>query len=291
MIHVVDRAGEEQGVEVRFGLLRDQFIASFSEELRIEISDLNGESDFVGHALAGAVSAGEKLKVLNPVILSVAVHVMDSLVGVQLSSNVLLHVVPVLENFDRSLVFVSPNRHSHVAVLGFARLRDAILKVVEHLRFLQRSSAFLAANGSGSVAPDVLSEDRTAAVFTYFDLSCSAPDSTAFGRAIHRVFSVFRMVTAQLAKIAFKRGAALLAGEFNWFDQFSRAVKHLTSTVTGGAAKFSSAIGLLIRCGERNAALKTIHRNCHARDLLDTIKMYLYQTSVASATENFAGVA
>jgi hypothetical protein len=116
----------------RFSRNCAQFVALLGGKLRVERQHLNGESHFVDDALTRSVPAGEQFKVLNSVVRTDAVDVVDGFVRAQVAPDVLLHNVTVLKNFHSFFVRVFSDGHSQVSVATNERFRRAISVSVKH---------------------------------------------------------------------------------------------------------------------------------------------------------------
>jgi hypothetical protein len=75
-----------------------QFVAGIPEKIRVEQAHFDCESDLVNNSLAGTVAAGEQFEVLNSVILSVAINVMDGFIGSQVAGKMFGHNVTMFKH-------------------------------------------------------------------------------------------------------------------------------------------------------------------------------------------------
>ncbi len=78
-------------------------------ELGVEPEHVDGKGHLVDDALAGAVSAAEKLQIVDGVVLPVSVDVMHGFLGEQRAPNVPFHDVAVLHDG----VFLASNQRGH----------------------------------------------------------------------------------------------------------------------------------------------------------------------------------
>jgi len=278
-----------------FGL--NQFESKPTREIRVVGEDFYSESDLIGNALTGAVVTQEQFKVFNPVVGSIPVDVVNSLPFTKLTSDMLLHDIPMFENVSgRGSVYPS-NGDTHIPVSSQDRNGNAIFVGNLHLyssphTFTYRTTKKLfgvyVAVGSyeyGNVFSALIA--RSLPIFRFKSSAFSA----AINRAVDRVFAMQFTVTSQFSWIAAKRFATLFALESDRCDSRVRSPMHFfMSPIAVFAAKFSSFSGKPISSCKSFVAL--LANNVRRHGLLRLIGTnYQYRAPHALATEIFEGVA
>lgn len=183
-------------------LTRNQIVSEFAPKFGVEQKHLYREVDLVDDALAGTVPTGKEFEIFQFIESLVPVHMMHSLFGKKLSSEMLFHNVPVFKNITRGFSIFSRNYHSNVTVArdSFSWLLFGVVGLIRQTP--KERAAFSAAQAFSAI-------DRTTGAaldrHTFFaDDAGSIPgffrqsfaQSPAFGRAIQRVFSPFFAIRA-----------------------------------------------------------------------------------------------
>lgn len=106
----------------------NEFDAQRRYKLRIEAAYLYGVGDLVRQFLSRSMSAGEKFKVLKPVVGTIPVFMVDRLFGEEGASEVLFHNVPMFKHFAFWRVSRSRNEKPDVAVTSRHALNLAFFK-------------------------------------------------------------------------------------------------------------------------------------------------------------------
>ena len=137
-----------------------QFDAGRPGKFRVESQHVDCERHLVDDALAGTVTAGEKLQVAQIVVLPVSVPMMDGLLGVEFAPEVLGHHVAVFKNIARRPAVFARNYQANVSVARYSssRLLVCVMSLVAQAA-KQRSAggaaqAFLAIDGSSRAPLD-----------------------------------------------------------------------------------------------------------------------------------------
>jgi hypothetical protein len=194
-------------------------------KIGIQPKYLDGEGDFVGNALAGAVAVGEQFQVFNRVVVPVPVFVVNGLFRVQLAAKRLFHDVAMLKHrplfsFARQFRNGNPN----VSVSLDVSLVATVLKSLK-CRFLakfnlalDRAISLLRVNtptGFARLRKSFTTVDASEGV-SLFAVFAAANIGTV-ARAIHRVFGVFLAVFRKVRLHHAKWLAAFFASKTNNF--------------------------------------------------------------------------
>lgn len=225
-----------------------QHIAGFFEKVGVFGQKDYAPIDFVGDALAGAVSAVEQFEVLDSIVSPVAVDVMDSFARAEWPIDLSLHVVAMFENFYGFLVRVSSNRDTHVAVSCGSRNDFSIGVGLQHDSRVKFVSAFFVANFSPEIkvvrAVTVDCWKRFAAVEAFASFlrklfrTHSPSYVRAFSTAIFRVLTPLLSVRAKLTRGEAELFLAVLAREIrSFYLSFGASLSAEISEVALSAAK------------------------------------------------------
>ena len=203
--------------------MRNQIVSEFAPKFGVEQKHLYREVDFVDDALAGTVSVGEQFKVLDSVVLPIAVDVVDGFFWVESSANFLLHYVTVFKNVFAcrfsvlrrdSQPDVPPAANGSSGLVSaflavkladpfvFALFRTHLLGEVNATRSISVARAFFAAVHAGEFV----------ARFGVFALACKR----AFHRAVQRIAIKFFPVRGQVRQPHDEWLPAFFAGEVDW---------------------------------------------------------------------------
>jgi hypothetical protein len=227
----------------------EQNQADFASEIRVQPDHLLGEIQFVDDSLTGAVAAGEKLQVIDAVVLPIAVDVMNRFFGEEVSSKVFRHDVPMFHNrfgtaVSRQHRYGDPN----VAVAFYVTLNLAGFKTLGSLlavvgvvaswiaEFLLVVKASAWAPFSRVVFPAVKAHERVSFFCVFFSSLRRAGH-----RAVERVSTKFFAIGSQIGRRHRKRFFAVLADEcFGRDSRGGAAVFGFVRSQTISAAKFAS---------------------------------------------------
>ena len=229
----------------------NQFKSLRSSEFGVKLDHLDSEGDFIDDTLPGAVTTGEQFQIFDPVVLPVAVDVMDGFLGEEIAANVLRHDETVLENIERRAPIFSRNDQADVAVANDAlsRHRVGVFRLITGSS--ESRSAFFAAKVPSRVqCPTGLALNREC--FSALDAregvfgvrSRFSARMVAGQRAVNWVFSEFFPVFGKIGRFVRKGSAAMLAREGSRFDlgggpTVNRFVGSLTSTTAKATTKFA----------------------------------------------------
>lgn len=253
---------ERQDLVVGDGDGLDQLVACGAKEFGVELRDFNCKGDFVGNALSGAVSAGEKFKIFDAVVGSNAVDMMHGFFRKQFASNVLLHVVSMFINVCASLTVNARESQDHIAshhASKYLALRTWSYFFIGGDKFLTlKSTAARIATSFGAHPTVSRGRKQCRANWTGFLFGLSAAYMRAFKRTIERIFAEFYMVLPKLSGIPEKSSAARLARKLDGLNFVVRApVLSERRVVTGVGAIFSAVSHLLGRGVEGFCAIFT----------------------------------
>lgn len=109
-----------------------QFDTRLAGEFRVCPEHIDGESDFVDHALAGTVTAGEELQIVDPVILPISVLVVDGFFGEKLSAKMPCHDVTMLKNV--ALDAADERRNGDIHIPAPSTSKSLYLSAIEALK-------------------------------------------------------------------------------------------------------------------------------------------------------------
>jgi hypothetical protein len=236
-----------------------------SQELGIETNHLYREGDLVLDALSRPMAAAEQFEVLDPVVGTLSVKVVNGLVGCQGASEVLLHDVPVFEHLALfpGTTDVSRQREPNIAVpldvaIHFAGSKSFFRTSTQPFVLACAIAKTLRSVVLGATAPfqdGAFHRGGLAALFAYdrasfFGIS-TTPEGAAWNRAVHRVLPVGSIVDADLAVSTSERFAAPFAGKRNSFRFLRASVLRFVGTVAFMAAKFTFFAGA---AGKNNTA-------------------------------------
>lgn len=203
---------------------RLQLITAGAGKFGVEGQHLYREFDLVDDALARAVPTREKFEIYNFIKRFVSVHMVNCLIGMKPSPEVLFHHIPVLENVSRRFSVFTRDDQSNIAVARNA-LRGLLIRVVSLVgQPAKLRSAFGAAEalsaiyGSAGSALNVhtLSALNASSVPCFFRQS-SAQSST-FGRTVHRFLIPLFSIRSNGSGFVLKRRAANLAIKLRALD-------------------------------------------------------------------------
>ena len=199
-----------------------QFVTSGTAKLGVQRQYLDGERDLIGHALAGAVSATEKFKVFERVVLSVSIFVMNCLMVVKFAANVPLHHMAVFKN----RVFFSRNKgrngNPNVSVFLNMTAITSVIKAFERggalvIGLALSVAKFLFAVGittrfspHGLSSPALLTSEKISCV----SVSASANAGARY-RTIHRFFTELLYVSLQVTRFVAEWLTARSANKLN----------------------------------------------------------------------------
>lgn len=190
-------------------------------ELGVAKEHLDGERHFVDDALTGSVVAAEQFEIGEQVVLPVSVLVVNRLLGAKLAADVLLHHVPVLEDFVRR-GFSNTGNHQLDVALPVDTARNLLVGVVGAVAQTTKqgaacgtAQAFTAVDGSSRSPLDGhhLPALDTSVVPSFGRQPSS--ETSAFGRAVHWLFAPFLDVRSDERRLHEKRFAALLASKLS----------------------------------------------------------------------------
>lgn len=191
---------------------------SVSKELGVEGDHLHREGNLVCDHLSGAVARGPQTQILGPIVGSLAVDMMDSLLREERSSDLLFHDVTVFEHFDGGRAW-EPDSHIAVPAEVARGLPVGILGGV--LKAFVKSFALLAAK----LAPAIrfrlwggVQGYRGSALLTGPPILVTAADAAATRGAEKRVSSMFGPVGPEHARVLLENHTAYLASEVNRDD-------------------------------------------------------------------------
>jgi hypothetical protein len=122
-----------------------QFVAGRSGELGVQGQYLDGELHFVDDTLSGAVTTVEKFEILNSVVGSDTVDMMDGFFWHKVASKLFGHDVAVFHNVFSTGSSKNRNRDPHVTVSLFMSAIFAALKAFECLSRLGHNFAIMVA--------------------------------------------------------------------------------------------------------------------------------------------------
>jgi len=226
--------------------------AGFSGELRVLPEYVYGPGNLVGDTLAGAVTAAEKLKVAEGVVVANAVDVVDGLVGKQFPAEVLFHDVAVLENLAGHQAVITHDVHPHVAVSSLGWLRNyAGSTLAPRSKSMSVFARLAAKKGSLFNIPAWASyvgnfpTTLRAGKFLFSALFCVGLSSNrgAGDRAVERVSTVFHVKGFEVARFHGERAAASLADKINRvFLRSNSAVFRFVGSMARHGAAFSRGI-------------------------------------------------
>ena len=240
-------------------------------KLRVQAKDFYGERNLVNDPLSGAVTAGEQLQVLDPIVIPDTVLVMHGFLGTQLPANVLLHDVAVFEHFPllASAAQIGGNVHPNVPAPLAVTPTFAVQEPLSGDLLTMFGTAFSAAQSATPEKPGggALVFNRFAAVNAVhnqlgFGVSTTA-NRTARNGAVQRWASKLLDVTPKFSRSTLKGLAARFAGELLTLHS-PRSLGGFVSVVAGAATKLSCG-GLFRLCHEVFAAVKAglLNRHCH----------------------------
>lgn len=206
-------------------------------EVGVCAKHINGELHLVDDSLAGTVAAAEKFEVLDSVVVSDSVDVMDSFFGQKFPSDVFFHNKSVLENASFFPIDQNGNCDNGVALTGRKTSRVPRGVFVKRPRFLPLGLTHLVAKFLGSVVNGSACNFVSGHCIHFATLLASKYVSfygvrfpaygTARQRAIERVAPMLLSDSSNNAALHGKCGPALFAGEVVKRD------------VSGGSAVFS----------------------------------------------------
>jgi len=198
-----------------------QFDAGRPGKFRVEPQHVDCERHLVDDALAGTVAAGEKLQVAEIVVLPVSVPVMDGLLAVEFTPEVLGHHMAVLCDVPHSISREGRDRDPDVAVAFDVLLVLPVLKALQRAFHLVLDFAFVAAEFL--IAVYAVARFRAASVLDLAALHAgqrvafvgvlAAAYVRAGHRAVQRVSVELLSVCRQVALHHRERLAAFFAGE------------------------------------------------------------------------------
>lgn len=202
-----------------------KLVTGILRKFGVEKQNLHREGDFVGYALTGAMSAAEKFKVLNSVVVADAVDVMDGFFGKKLSADVTGHDKSVFHN--RMFLASHKARHADPDVTMALDMAPVIscFEARQSGRALVGGFAFLTAETLLRVVFDAA--DRV--VFNSWRLLpaflavknlpvlrvLAALRVGAGSAAVSGILSVFLTVLVEKSRLHLERISAVLAGKFD----------------------------------------------------------------------------
>ena len=240
-----------------------QFDAGRPGKFRVEPQHVDCERHLVDDALAGTVTAGEKLQVAEIVVLPVSVPMMDGLLGVEFAPEVLGHHVAVLHDGVLLAGHEGWHRDPHVAVAldvpaevasveadksnialvrGLARLTAVfLLSVYPAARFATACQRLAATDAREGVAGS--------------GVLCSTDVGTGSG-AVQRASSVLLDVRIEVRPHHSEGFPALLAREVHDFT--ARCWNRLVEAKRASARKATEALVGAWVAGKRCTAVLTV---------------------------------
>lgn len=256
-------------------LLLNQF-----DEFGVQPNHLKGKSHLVDDALPRTMSAGKEFKVLNPVVLSVPVDVVNGFLGEKFPAKAFGHDVTVFKNF--SLFSGSagkrwdgkPNVTAALKVpAGLARIKflgRSLLNPFNSAFF--RANALLGVKTASGFAARVFSFSAVNANVSSSRVGILAMSDTLAGQGtIHRVAIKFLSICSQVCSQHRKRLIALFADEFNGDTTSGR--KFFVESMGGPARKtaiFASLLGLARVAVKRISAVLARKLDSHGDNSLFT---------------------
>lgn len=176
----------------------------------------------VGDSLSRPVIARKEFQVLDPVVVPVAVDVVNSFVGKKLSSNILFHHVAMLKDFvHRNTVGRGKAKHD---VISFDAARDLRRSVFGSINFagpfvFALPAAKALCSVERAIAFSSASVEQRAAVLARssvpFVRVLAPTDVRARHGAVQRVFAMLLAVRRKVARLHGERFAAGFAGKFH----------------------------------------------------------------------------
>lgn len=246
-----------------------QLNTSLTRKLGIEGQNLYREGDFIYHALAGAMTAGKQLKILDVVFLSVTVLVVNCFLFVKRAPKVFCHGVTMLQN----RMFFAGNgtgyANPYVSMTFDMSTMNPRIKTPTSLSNLKVYLTFLIAE----LLRTVINSSPRAFVFAH---RVNRPTlqareealsfgrllfglTTTLGRTIHRVFAKLLAVGVEVSWLKEKISIAVLALKFDWlfvgkspavFEFVLNAARHgavlLRSVVWFNGKSFSAVFANLL---------------------------------------------
>lgn len=206
---------------------RLQLITAGAGEFGIESQHLDREVDFVDDALAGSVAAGEKLQVLDSIVVLNTVDVMNGFVGVKLAADLLLHDVAVFKHIPASgLSILSRDSEAHVPPAtdgpgGFCRTVFFPVDLTHPLVLaLLRTKFLFLVDRTASWATCFLKFFAAvlAVRFVPFVGIFSASERRTRNRTVERVATEFGSVGGEIRRLHGEWAAAFFAFEFDRID-------------------------------------------------------------------------
>lgn len=212
----------------------NQLDPGFCREFRVQAEYVDRERYFIDHALSWTVTAREKLQVLNRVVLSIAIDVMNRLFGQKLPPKMLFHDVTVFEHLtlDAS-VEIGGKRQPNISVPfnvapDFAREKSFFsltgrpcvfafraAKALLGIKFVVSCRALVTAPRHFFAALLAIKE-----LFVFCRMS-AASDTVTLTRAKTRIATVLGAVGIKKSGKHLKRFAAVFAGKFYTNASFS----------------------------------------------------------------------
>lgn len=239
-----------------------KLVTGILRKLGVEKKNLHRERDFVGYALTGAMSAAEKFQILNPVVVTDAVDVMDGFFGKKFAADGLFHDVTMFKNVSAFCPIATGYNHSNVAVPSYS-LGDLLVGIVRLVADAAKgrpafsaAQPLLAIYGASGFALNRHRFSALDAVNLPLFVGQSLGQPHADSGTESRILPVFLEVGADISRLHEKRLAALFAGKFHWRDLSRRTT--MRGFMRGLANSAAESLGSVTRFYlERGTALFT----------------------------------
>lgn len=254
----------------------DQHNAFGASELRVEPEHLDREVDLVDDALAGSVAAAKQFEILDSIILSVPVDVVDGFGVKKFAAEMSRHDVSVFQHFGLfSAVSQCGHRNPDVAISLDVSAKLSTVESVESLGFLRRIFAFDAA-----VLLRAVNLSSFARAVHYFTTLRTCEFVSFVGRfslsGIRAVHGAVQWIATELFSVCGQIGlhhderfAALFAREVHRCSAGSRkSLLEPVSTSAGQATVFSPCCGIARVAVKRLLAALARHLDRHGFVLL-----------------------